>query len=99
MRYRKKAIVIDAVQWTGVNVADIRAFVADAVGNTRWDGYVRVDGHQPDGSALISIWNAPEGQWISAPHGHWIIRGVAGEFYPCEPAIFAATYEPAGAGS
>ncbi len=27
--------------------------------------------------------------------GDWIIRGVAGEFYPVKPAIFAATYEPA----
>ena len=27
----------------------------------------------------------------------WIIQGVAGEFYPCKPDIFAATYEPAGA--
>ena len=25
--------------------------------------------------------------------GDWIIKGVAGEFYPCKPAIFAATYE------
>lgn len=29
--------------------------------------------------------------WITA--GDWIIRGVAGEFYPCKPDIFAATYE------
>lgn len=26
--------------------------------------------------------------------GDWIIRGVKGEFYPCKPAVFAATYEP-----
>lgn len=25
--------------------------------------------------------------------GDWIIRGVKGEFYPCKPDIFAATYE------
>jgi hypothetical protein len=27
--------------------------------------------------------------------GDWIIRGVKGEFYPCKPDIFAATYDPA----
>lgn len=27
--------------------------------------------------------------------GDWIIRGVQGEFYPCKPDIFEATYEPA----
>ena len=26
--------------------------------------------------------------------GDWLIRGVEGEFYPCKPAIFDATYEP-----
>jgi len=26
--------------------------------------------------------------------GDWIIKGVKGEFYPCKPDIFAATYEP-----
>ena len=25
--------------------------------------------------------------------GDWIIRGVRGEFYPCRPDIFAATYD------
>ena len=27
--------------------------------------------------------------------GDWIIKGVEGEFYPCKPSIFEATYEPA----
>ena len=30
-----------------------------------------------------------------ADPGDWIIKGVKGEFYPCKPDIFAATYEPA----
>lgn len=33
-----------------------------------------------------------EGQMRADP-GDWIIRGVAGEFYPCKDSIFAATYE------
>jgi hypothetical protein len=31
---------------------------------------------------------------MSARPGDWIIRGVKGEFYPCKPDIFHATYEP-----
>ncbi len=27
----------------------------------------------------------------------WIIKGVKGEFYPCKPDIFAATYEAVNA--
>jgi len=33
-----------------------------------------------------------EGTMQASP-GDWIIRGVAGEFYPCKPDIFEATYE------
>jgi hypothetical protein len=33
-----------------------------------------------------------EGTMHASP-GDWIIRGVAGEFYPCKPDIFAVTYE------
>ena len=32
---------------------------------------------------------------MRASIGDWIIRGVAGEFYPCKDSIFSATYEPA----
>ena len=35
-----------------------------------------------------------EGQ-MTASFGDYIIRGVQGEFYPCKPDIFAATYEEA----
>ena len=30
-----------------------------------------------------------------AERGDWVIRGVKGEFYPCKPDIFEATYDPA----
>lgn len=36
-----------------------------------------------------------EGDLTASP-GDYVIRGVAGEFYPCKPDIFAATYEPTG---
>jgi len=32
---------------------------------------------------------------MRADYGDWIIQGVKGEFYPCKPDFFAATYEPA----
>ena len=33
---------------------------------------------------------------LHAQHGDWIIRGIAGEYYPCKPDIFAATYDEVG---
>lgn len=32
--------------------------------------------------------------WLTVSDGDWIIRGVQGEYYPCKPDIFAATYDP-----
>lgn len=34
-----------------------------------------------------------EGDLLLTP-GDWIIKGIKGEFYPCKPDIFEATYEP-----
>ena len=45
-----------------------------------------------DGRLVISTL---EGD-MRADVGDWIIRGVQGEFYPCKPDIFAATYEEVG---
>jgi hypothetical protein len=54
-------------------------------------------GHAPTpagtGDGTLSI-GTLEGQHLVL-WGDWIIRGVAGEIYPCKPEIFAATYEPA----
>lgn len=49
--------------------------------------------HLNGGPFLICLWNEEEGQHIGVPVGHWIIRGVAGELYPCSPRVFDATYE------
>ena len=59
-----------------------------------------IEGHaQPPASEVSS--DPRDGRFIIATleglhwvdPGDWVIRGVAGEFYPCKPAIFAATYE------
>ena len=47
-----------------------------------------------DGALLKLLIHTLEGT-MEAKSGDWIIKGVKGEFYPCKPDIFAATYEPA----
>ena len=49
-------------------------------------------------------YNTPDMGWISTlegghivSKGDWIIKGVAGEYYPCKPDIFARTYEEVSA--
>jgi len=79
MKYRKKPVVIEAIQFTGKNEDEINAFLA---GGTR-DHVVTTE--QVHISTL-------EGT-MRADLKDWIIKGVKGEFYPCKPDIFEATYE------
>lgn len=81
--FRKKPVVIEAVMYDGVNHQEISNF-------TGLPFLVRDD----DIGMPITI-PTLEGDHLAQP-GDMIIKGVKGEFYPCKPDIFAATYEPAG---
>jgi hypothetical protein len=82
-KFRKKPVVIEAVQWDGQDYATIAQFVGAA------SQVVRNELSPTDTTLLITTL---EGDMI-AREGDWIIRGIKGEFYPCKPDIFAATYE------
>lgn len=87
MKFRKKPIVIDAIQWNGANILDIQMFMHPTAEPVYMNGFANRD-------EIIGI-HTLEGL-MTASRGDWIIRGVKGEFYPCKPDIFDATYEPAG---
>ncbi len=53
---------------------------------------VVIEAYQTDEQLIIPTL---EGDHI-AQVGDYIIRGVAGECYPCKPDIFNKTYEPEG---
>ena len=59
----------------------------------RWMGEVDVDDCSNEESDVPLHIDTLEGRMYAQP-GDWIIKGVKGEFYPCKPDIFAATYEP-----
>jgi hypothetical protein len=82
MKYRKKPVVIEAVQWTGGNYGEIEEFISCEFGYQQ-----RIDGKGVD--VVISTL---EGNMNASPMDY-IIKGVKGEFYPCKPDIFEATYE------
>lgn len=86
MKYRKKPVVIEAIQF---------AVPADAERIIEWmAAYVPM--LPVYGAHAIEI-QTLEGA-MRADIGDWIIRGVKGEFYPCKPDIFDATYELAEEG-
>jgi hypothetical protein len=82
-KYRKKPIVIEALQWTGKNIDDIFLFINTVDINIikSWDSR----------ELTITI-NTLEGDHIASV-GDYIIKGIANEFYPCKPDIFKKTYE------
>lgn len=91
--YRKKPVVIDAVQWTGTNHREMFDFLTDYQCT---DQYMSAEGK----NFYIDHWKVPGGLVIKtlegehlANIGDYIIRGVHGEFYPCKPDIFRETYE------
>lgn len=84
MKYRKKPVVIEAMQFLD-NVETI-ANLADFIDNQD----LRVDYADPE-NPVIKIENL-EGA-MAASVGDYIIKGVQGEFYPCKPDIFEKTYE------
>lgn len=97
MKYRKKPVVIDAVQLTWKNWGEVADFLGDVISesNPARNSDVASDTCGEQGPPWIEL-TIPtlEGEHV-AKHGDFIIRGVKGEFYPCKPDIFALTYEPA----
>jgi len=85
-KFRKKPVVIEAIQLPIEEDADLTAFHkwSDQVGF--YNNYYS----ERHGDMLITTL---EGDMAAHP-GDWIIKGVAGEFYPCKPDIFELTYEP-----
>lgn len=98
-RYRKKPVVIEAMRLG----AYTEGFGPEAWNNYtpsalwRWmrDGGAtfRIVANMTDPGPAYMLIETLEGE-MRAEVGDWIIRGVKGEFYPCKPDIFAATYEP-----
>ena len=86
MKFRKKPIVIEAVQWTGENGMEVARFIGLPM--ERIEANV-AKGFEPPALFIIKTL---EGERIAIV-GDWIIRGVKSELYPCKPDIFAATYE------
>lgn len=101
--YHKKPIVIEAMQLSG-STTDFHAIYQWIETNTlgsfdvnqlwldpenfMWPASgVSIDAR--DGRMVISTLEG--GHWVDL--GDWVIRGIKGEFYPCKPNIFEATYD------
>ena len=77
-KYRKRPVVISAVEWNGGNIDEIMRFMDWR--NASHDKYGGLGIHTLEGDHLVDI-------------GDMVIKGYVGEFYPCKPDIFNLTYE------
>lgn len=77
--YRKKPVVVEAVQFTGSNVAEIAELLGWSYsGDCDYSDSVVIETLEGDMTANV---------------GDWVIKGVAEEGYPCRDDIFRQTYE------
>lgn len=87
-RYRKKPVVIEAMRVTPENVDEVAAWCG---------GRVHREAKSSDPTDVYTALDIPtlEGVMRAQTYrgGDYIIRGVQGEFYPCKPDIFEASYE------
>ncbi len=91
-QYRKKPVVIEAMHFTRGSTPGVGYEIAQWCGG-RFNTDVKPSDYT-DVRYSISI-PTLEGV-MTADEGDYVIKGVAGEFYPCKPDIFEATYEAVG---
>jgi hypothetical protein len=89
VRFRKRPVVVEAMRFTAETCRAVHEWVGDD-----HDGGLPADDPDNDCSQHLIEYDIPtrEGR-MTAEDGDWIIKGVEGEFYPCKPSIFEATYE------
>ena len=85
MKYRKRPVVIEAMVLDGHTVEVARWLTANGV-------TFHADTHPTDAAQDVLHIETLEGTMRAEP-GDYVIRGVKGEFYPCKPDVFEATYE------
>ena len=88
MKYRKKPVVIEAIKFDGTNETAkkiiefseslIEFYEAEMVNQVMYPPYLIIPTLEGNMTASVN---------------DWIIKGISGEFYPCKPDIFEATYE------
>lgn len=90
-RFRKKPVIIEAVQWKRDNHREMFNFLEgknDEYISAAGDNFY-IDHSKVEGGLIIKTL---EGEHI-ANINDWIIKGIKGEFYPCKPDIFEQSYE------
>lgn len=93
-KFRKKPVEIEALQFTGDNHRQMNQFVGKTfpvLGELHW-GFTPIE--EDENGVIAIVWDKLHSTWVGVKADQWIIRGVQGEFYPCDPDVFEVTYDP-----
>jgi hypothetical protein len=82
MKVRKRPIAVEAMQYTGGNRRELQRWMVDSA---------QASAQSADTDDRFRIATLEGEMTVSV--GDWVIKGIQGEFYPCKPDIFLATYE------
>lgn len=93
-RFKSKPIEIEAVLFDGNNVEELEAFCMVADVNAPSFSHMMSDEERPlDGEIVARVYDKLHNTWVGVKVGQYIIKGTKGEFYPCDPEVFATKYE------
>ena len=96
--YRKLPVEVEAVRFYGGNFHEIWDFVGTHPARDNAEHLIKnfnVAGTYVawgDPSIRGEVWDELHSTWVGVKDGQWIIRGVQGEFYPCDDEVFRSTY-------
>lgn len=85
-KFTKKPVTIEAVQYDGS--PDSRDYIVSVARGSKTPAYAESDPN--DYGVRLMIETLEGSHRVSV--GDWVIKGVKGEFYPCKPDIFEASY-------
>lgn len=90
-KFRKKPVMIEAVQWNGKNFDEVMNFMKETHGSKL--NYENAE-ESAIKSGMIYITTMHDGQGVNVVIGDWIVPdGKPGTFYPIKPDVFEKTYE------
>lgn len=85
-RFRTKTVEVEAVKFTGDNYAELQEWTGDQF------FHVIADDRGDDPECIAQVYDILHSTWIGVKKGQWIVRGIKGEFYPCDDETFHWKY-------
>lgn len=87
-KFRTKPFEIEAIQYRhNENLTELQVFT---------DSQFRIKHSRDDDYIIAEVFDKLHNTWVGVRDTDWIIKGMAGEFYPCNHKVFEAKYEADG---